>query len=108
MAVIQAIKENPWKVMLGSSGTIISLVAALFTLDARYAHAADVAKDKQQIQEVVKETTINLRKQMIEDKLFELDVKQAQSPSQRLSPIDAALASRYKRQLDEITQRKSN
>lgn len=106
MPVMQTIKENPWKTFLGSSGTIISLVAALFTLDARYAHAADVEKDKKQIQQVVRETTLNLRQQMIEDKLFELDVKKAQSPTQRLTPIDEALASRYKRQLDDIARKK--
>jgi hypothetical protein len=106
MPVMQAIKENPWKVMLGSSGTIITLVATLFTLDARYAHAADVEKDKKQIQQVVRETTTGLRKQMLEDKLFELDVKREQSVNQRLSPIDAALAARYKRQLDEIAQKR--
>jgi len=106
MPVMQTIKENPWKIMLGSSGTIITLVATLFTLDARYAHAADVEKDKKQIQQVVRETTTGLRKQMLEDKLFELDVKREQSTNQRLSPIDAALAARYKRQLDEIAQKK--
>lgn len=104
MQVMQSIKENSWKIIIGSSGTIITVVAALFTLDSRYAHAADVEKDMKQIQQVVKDTTTNLRKQMLEDKLFELDVKKEQSPNQRLSPIDAALAARYKRQLDEISQ----
>jgi hypothetical protein len=108
MPVMQTIKENPWKIMLGSSGTIITLVATLFTLDARYAHAADVEKDKKQIQQVVRETTTGLRKQMLEDKLFELDIKREQSTQQRLSPIDAALAARYKRQLDEIAQKRDD
>lgn len=108
MPVMQSIRENPWKVMLGSSGTIITLVATLFTLDARYAHAADVEKDKKQIQQVVRETTTGLRKQMLEDKLFELDVKREQTVNQRLSPVDAALAARYKRQLEEINQRKAD
>lgn len=108
MPVMQTIKENPWKVLLGSSGTIITLVGALFTLDARYAHAADVEKDKKQIQQVVKETTMTLRQQMLEDKLFELDARKAESPTQRLSPVDAALAARYKRQLDEIARVRAN
>lgn len=108
MPVMQTIKENPWKILLGSSGTIITLVGALFTLDARYAHAADVEKDKKQIQQVVKETTMTLRQQMLEDKLFELDVKRAESPQQRLAPVDAALAARYKRQLDDINRAKAN
>jgi len=57
MAVMQTIKDNPWKILLGSSGTIISLVATLFTLDARYAHAADVEKDKAQTQQIIKQTS---------------------------------------------------
>lgn len=106
MPVIQSIKENPWKTLLGSSGSLIALVTALFVIDSRYAHAADVERDKKQIQQVVRETTSDLRKQMLEDKLFELDVKKEQAPNQRLSPVDAALAARYKRQLDEIIQKK--
>jgi len=108
MQVMQTIKENQWKILLGSSGTIITLVATLFTLDARYAHAADVEKDKQQIHLAVKSAVSNLRKQNLEDKLFELDIKREQAPNQRLSPIDAALAARYKRQLEEIIQKKDN
>ena len=106
MQLIQAVKDNPWKIMVGSSGTIISLVAALFTLDARYAHAADVEKANVAIRQVVQETTSNLRRQMLEDKLFELDVKKAQDKNQRLSPIDEALRARYQRQLDEQSAKK--
>lgn len=106
MAMMQTIKENPWKILVGSSGTIITLVATLFTLDSRYAHAADVEKEQQQVQKLIRATTSNLRKQMLEDKLFELDIKRGQAPNQRLTPIDSALAERYKRQLDEINIRK--
>lgn len=102
MQLIQAVKDNPWKIMLGSSGTIISLIAALFALDARYAHAADVEKDKQVTQRVIQETTSTLRRQMLEDKLFELDVRKAQDKNQRLSPIDEAMRARYQRQLEEM------
>lgn len=105
MAMMQTIKENPWKILVGSSGTIITLVATLFTLDARYAHAADVEKEQQQVQKLIKNSSATLRKQMLEDKLFELDIKRGQAPNQRLAPIDAALAERYKRQLDEIIQK---
>jgi len=102
---MQTVKENPWKTLLGSSGAIITLVGALFALDARYAHAADVEKDKQKIEQVIEQTTLKLRKQMIEDKLFELDFKREQAPERRLTPIEAAQAARYKRELDEIVQK---
>ncbi|HEY6436756.1 MAG TPA: hypothetical protein VIY47_09200 [Ignavibacteriaceae bacterium] len=99
--MMQAIKENPWIVLLGSSGTIITLVAALFTLDSRYAHAAEVAKNYQQMQQAVQQTSITLRKQMLEDKIFELDIKKNQSDG-KLSPVEAALLARYKRQLKDL------
>jgi len=101
-AVTESFRNNPGKYILGSAGSIIAIVTALFTIDARYAHAADVEKDKAQTQRVIKETAIIIRKQSIEDKLFEIDVKQAQSPNGRLSPVEAAIQQRYKRQLEEL------
>jgi len=105
MQVMQTVKDNPWIVLFGSSGTVISLVVALFAIDSRYAHAYDVEKNYQQLQQSVQQTSTTLRKQMLEDKLFELDIKREQSPNQRLSPTDSALAARYKRQLEEIIEK---
>jgi hypothetical protein len=104
--VVQVVKEHPLTVLLTSSGTIIALVAALFSLDARYAHAADVQTDKAQTQQLIKETSKTLRKQMLEDKLFELDVKieQQKVKRQEVSPVDAALKERFKRQLDDLVK----
>jgi hypothetical protein len=104
--VLQKVKENPGKFALGSAGSVIAIVTALFTLDARYAHAADVEKDKRQTQQIIQETSLTLRKQMIEDKLFELDVKKAQTKNLKLAPIDQAMKDRYQRQLDEIVVKK--
>jgi len=108
MTMTETIKNNPAKILLGSAGSIIAIVGAMFTLDARYAHAADVEKDKAQTARIIKETSQTLRQQMLEDKLFELDVKKAQANG-NLSPLDAALRERYKRQIDEIarTQRET-
>ena len=106
MNITELLKNNAWKITLGSSGTIITLVGALFTVDARYAHAADVAAEKAQTHRIIQETTQTLRRQMLEDKLFELDIKKAQSRDQKLSPIDQALRDRYQRQLEEVTPRK--
>jgi len=102
MTVVETVKSNPVKILLGSAGSIIAVVTALFALDARYAHAADVAKDKVQTEKVIKDTAVILRKQVIEDKLFEYDVKKEQSPDRRLSPIDSAMQQRYKRQLEDL------
>lgn len=102
MELIQLCKTNPWKVIMGSSGTIISLIAAMFALDARYAHAADVEKNKTETFKAIQETANTLRRQMLEDKLFEIDITKAQSKNQQLSPINQALRDRYQRQLDEL------
>jgi hypothetical protein len=100
-------KENSIKILWGSVGTIIALIGALFALDSRYAHAAEVIKDKAQVQRLVVETALTIRQQMLEDKLFEYDFKREQSADRRLSPLEAAQAARYKRQLDEIIQKKA-
>ena len=102
MDLMQSVKENYLKILLGSSGTVITLIGALFALDARYAHAADVEKDKSSTLRVIQDTTNTLRRQMLEDKIFELDIKKAQDKNQRLSPIDEAMRARYQRQLDEM------
>lgn len=107
MALPQVVKDNPWKALLASASSIIAVVGALFTLDARYAHAADVEKDKVRTERIITETSQNLRKQMLEDKVFELDIKKAQTRDQKLNPVDQALRDRYQRQLDEINQLQS-
>lgn len=87
--------------------TLLALVSAIFAIDYRYAKAQDV-KDKQaQIQQIVQDAVINIhkqnleaisgiRKQTLEDKIFEIDVKP------KLSSVDQALKERYKRQLREL------
>jgi transcriptional regulator of heat shock response len=90
------------KVLFASTGSIIALVGAMFTVDARYAHAADVDTQNTKTQQLIQETSKILRSQMIEDKLFELDLKKAQDKNQRLSPIDSALYERYQRQLNQL------
>lgn len=103
MTIAETIKSNPGKIIFGSASSIIAIVGALFTLDARYAHAADVEKDKAQTARIIRETSQTLRQQMLEDKLFELDVKKAQANG-NLSPLDAALRERYKRQIEDIAR----
>lgn len=90
------------KVTIATTGTIIALVLAVFTLDSRYARAQDVLKENDKTQMVIKETVKNIRKQSIEDKIFELDLKKSQNRDNKLGSIDAALYERYKRQLIEV------
>lgn len=102
VSLINAIKNHPIKALLGSISSVIVIVSALFAVDARYAHAAAVEKEIQETQRIIKETSKQMRQQSLEDKLFELDVRKAQSPRQQLSPIDSALRERYERQLDQL------
>ena len=90
-----------------SVNAIVSVVAvvapAWLFLDDRFAHADDV-KDvrqtqKQQYEDLTrqqKEGTRNLRRQMVEDKVFELDLKDRQTTQ------DRALLDRYKRELETL------
>lgn len=82
--------------------TIITLIGALFTFDTRYAHSEDTKKEIVQTQQLVEKTTNNLRRSLIEDKVFEIDVKQAQA--KKPDPVDAAIKARYLRQLAEISK----
>jgi hypothetical protein len=105
MALPQVVKDNPF-MSLASAGSMIALVAALFTVDERYAHAVEVEKDKVQTQQLIKDTSRELRKSSLEDKIFELDVKKAQARDGRLPPVDEALHERYKRQLKDLKDNK--
>ena len=107
-AMTKSVKENPIKSSLGTLGLIIPVVGALFLVDARYAHAADVEKSNQQLQQYIQESTTNLRRQMLEDKLFELDMKKAQLPKQQLSPVDEALRNRYQQLINDMNTRHQN
>lgn len=102
MSIKETAKNNIGKIAFGSVGTIVTLVTALFTVDARYAHSADVNKDKINTQDLIQDTTQTLRRQMLEDKLFELDVKKAQAKDQKLPPVESALHARFARQLNDI------
>ncbi len=89
--------------IIGAAGTI---VGAALTIDARYASAADVAEVKQlaaqQLKTIRVEQAINtdtLRKQNLEDRLFELRLRS--KPTQ----LDKAMIERYEDQLRETNER---
>jgi hypothetical protein len=106
MSIVGTAKDHPIKSLLGVTTSIIAIVAALFTVDARYAHASDVEKNREETRQTIQDSSLILRKQAIEDKLFEYDLKTEQSPNGRLSPFDTAMQKRYKRQLDDIRAKK--
>ena len=104
MSLLSSFKTNIGAIMFGSAGSVIAIVGALFTIDARYAHAADVQKTNNETQKQIIESTNTLRRQMLEDKLFELGLKKAQD-KKPLSAIDQALSDRYKQQLNDLNRK---
>ena len=88
--------------------SIASILGAAFYIDSRYAHADEVKtmsqRQDQWSQHIIyqqNKAIDNLRKQNIEDKLFELEQKS------KPSNVDKALIQRYERELDEINTRLS-
>ena len=65
MPTVETVKNNILKVAFGSIGSVIAIVAALFAVDERYAHAADVGKDKLQTQDLIQDTSQTLRRQLL-------------------------------------------
>lgn len=95
------VKENPVK----SAISIITLVAGLFggvlAIDSRYAKAADISLQQQALKENARETKFaidQLRKQSIEDKIFEIEL----IPENRRTHIDKARLEKYKRDSQNI------
>lgn len=103
-------QENPVsnvaKYAIGTITFVGAILGAFLTVDARYVLAADFDKFQQgnqrelarQTQEIQKQGIV-LRKQLLEDRVFELDTKKSQ---ERLSPIEEAQYNRYMRQLNEL------
>ncbi len=105
-SLICSVKENPIKTIFGSAGLIIPVVAALFTVDARYAHAEDVKQANKTLQESIEISASNLRRQMLEDRIFEIDIARSQRKDQQLDAKAQAIRNRYQQQLDDLNTKK--
>lgn len=79
-------------------GSVIS--AALFA-DDRYAHATEFNYHTQEMKRDVKQIAKEVRRQLLEDKIFELDLV----PEHQRTQAHRALMNRYKQQLQELIQR---
>lgn len=102
--MIEKLKTN-----LSSVVGIITLVGAILgsfiAIDSRYASAKDFEEYQEntsrQLEKYQRESinnTLELRKQSLEDKIFELEIRK--NPSQ----VDRALLNRYKEQLKETLE----
>lgn len=100
-------KENPVKTISGSIGTLAIIVGAVLGVDARYVKADDLKDFKMehtrsvQALEIQSQTQVNtLRKQMLEDKVFEIQL----IPPAKRTDVDRARLDKYQRDLQEITR----
>lgn len=89
------------KWLAGVVTALTIILGAAFTIDARYAHADDVQK---QITNMTTQTSYaadSLRKQMLEDKIFEIQL----IPEKQRSDVQRAILDRYESQSKAIDQR---
>lgn len=105
MISVQTIKDN-FQTVGTIIGFVTTIVGGAIAIESRYAKAEDIKAIKEfqyrsheQLRFEQKQSVDVLRKQSIEDKLFELRLKQ--NPTQ----VDRALIQRYEDQLKEVTSR---
>lgn len=91
--------SNKLKGIAASFGAVVAILGSIWALDTHYASAADVAQLKQDLGSQIQQ----MRKEKVEDILFDLDQKKA-SQHGKLSPADQANYDRQTRRLQEIQQ----
>ena len=82
---------------------VAMLLGSVWAIDSHYASAADVEK----IQKSVDNKITQFQQQHLENQVFLLDMKKQQQNGQ-LDPVDAAMAERYRRQLQQLDNNKSD
>ena len=105
------IKEKPIAFAISSITLISMVIGGILTIDTRYAKAADIEAQQKVIESTAKQNKIEfnysidqLRKQMIEDKIFELDL----IGDKKRSQADNARLEKFKRDLNTIDNKWQN
>lgn len=87
---------------IGAITTLIStvgiIIGGFIFIDERYAHAGELKEQLSQIQQIRKDNAVQYRRMKIDsidDKIFFLEIKRD------MSPEEAALLGRYKRQRED-------
>ena len=92
------------RTIAASFGAVVAILGSIWALDTHYASAADVAQLKQDLGAQIQQ----MRREKVEDILFDLDQKKAAQHG-KLSPADQANYERQRRRLKEIQdQEKQN
>lgn len=94
------------KILLGSVSIVGTILGAFLTVDSRYVLASEFEKYQRQsdatLARQIREVQVQgilLRKQLVDDRLFELDMKRDQG---KLNPVEEAQYRRYQRQQEEL------
>jgi hypothetical protein len=101
-------KDITLRAIVGIVSSLGVLVGAVIAVESRYVHAADLEQFKQEQVRAFKQQsadsqiTVNeLRKQMLEDKIFEIQL----IPPSRRTDVDRARLDKYSRDLDTVNKR---
>ncbi|HET8688794.1 MAG TPA: hypothetical protein VFM18_19430 [Methanosarcina sp.] len=97
MPAFDFIKTNPVTTASAAITAVGTVLGAFWAIDSHYASAAELAAAKSEFAQQI----VQMRADQLDDKVFELQVKQNQQRG-KLSPQDAAMLERYKRKLDEV------
>ena len=92
------LRENPIKSTVSILTLVSMLVGGVISVDSRYAKAAEVEAQQQSIVIETKYAVDQLRKQGLEDKIFELEL----IPEDRRTQTDKALLEKHKRDINSI------
>lgn len=102
--IIAFLSANVFKLIAGAISLVTVVISTAFAVDGRYARVADLTEFKQEQNQAIirqgeanKAAVNNLRRQMIEDKIFEIELI---NPAKR-TDYDRAKLDKYKRDLKE-------
>jgi len=105
--IVEEVKKHPVIKVIGAVLTFATLVITGFiTVDERYAHAGDIKELKAQqagaimyLKDENAKSILEMRKRAVEDKIFELNLKERQSTA------DKALVKRYEAESKNVDEK---
>lgn len=100
--VKEVVKENPLKSLAATVAAASVLIGAVITVDTRYAHAGDIQAESNKQQRQI----YNLQADNLSDKVFELELKKANTPK-LWQPTDQVMLERYKQRYQEVDKIRS-
>lgn len=97
------VKENPLKSLAAFLSSVTVVLSAAFTLDTRYAHAAEVEKIERQTAKQLQE----MQRGALDDKVFELEIRKSARPRD-WTKTDQLMLDRYNKRLEEVDRQRES